>query len=522
MGRKKAPPYLKPPSRPIFQTLPPELLHVIFSELDLKDILAIRTTCSVFASVGLDYLEDEIPLMFHRGKFRALTEIAEHPKLSKKMRSLFYVVDRCQLAPYPEWDRRRPDPEPNAKWEYDRDAKFYTERDFRASFRDGEKHYLECRKRKAAVPESERRAAYDKFRALCQDVSDVEDEGYDLHCLRVLFENCSKIREVTIASQGDIMRHLNASITGFGDAMTRPYKDRHWWTSGVHQTLTVARAAYRAGTKLDSLTIRNVPPTIFDKHHGIGKEEWRALKALVKPLHRLRLWTNVDPPDEEECDEFDDLDPGIRQIQRRCEQIFEDGHLHDLLSSATELRVLKLGMPHWNPYEDDEPEYSRLELALGETVYPHLYELSISDCEVDEEYLIALILRHKATLRRLYLFNISLSDDDGSWHEVFDSISCQLPQLRRLRLRGAFYSGNAIEIAFEPAGSESRRIAPYRDALENFILKGGDFPTDNEDILPDQADFPDESYRPPGLRQDNTKPDDPMRDYGYDEFDMRI
>jgi len=91
---------LKPPSRPIFQTLPPELLHVIFSELTLKDILAVRTICSIFASVGLDYLEDEIPLMFHRDEFRALTEIAEHPKLSNKMRSLFYVTDRCQVESY--------------------------------------------------------------------------------------------------------------------------------------------------------------------------------------------------------------------------------------------------------------------------------------------------------------------------------------------------------------------------------------------------------------------------------------
>lgn len=86
MGRKKAPskmPYLTPPSKPIFQTLPPELLHVIFSQLPIEDILALRTSCSIFASVGLDYFEDEIPLVFHRDKFRALTEIAEHPKLSK-------------------------------------------------------------------------------------------------------------------------------------------------------------------------------------------------------------------------------------------------------------------------------------------------------------------------------------------------------------------------------------------------------------------------------------------------------
>jgi hypothetical protein len=208
-------------------------------------------------------------------------------------------------------------------------------------------------------------------------------------------------------------------------------------------------------------------------------------------------------------------------MQYDCEENFADGYLHEILSSATELRVLKLGMPQW--HEDNyDPVYSRLDWALGETVYPHLYELSISDCEVDEEYLVDLILRHKATLRRLYLANISLFDFEASWAEVFTRISCKLPQLRRLRLRGTFYLDGDSEIEFEHAGSESRRIAPYRDALENFILKGGEYPTDDEDVLPDQADYPDENYRRPGLRQDNTEPDDPMIDCDLDEFDTRI
>ena len=229
----------------------------------------------------------------------------------------------------------------------------------------------------------------------------------------------------------------------------------------------------------------------------------------------------MSPPDRTDDEEVDKLDPGIRQMQYDCEENFADGYLHEILSSATELRVLKLGMPQWN--EDNyDPVYSRLDWAFGETVYPHLYELSISDCEVDEEYLVDLILRHKATLRRLYLANISLFDLEASWVEVFTRLSYKLPQLRRLRLRGTFYLDGDSEIEFEHAGSESRRIAPYRDALENFILKGGEYPTDDETVLPDQADYPDENYRRPCLRQNNTEPDDPMTDYDLDEFDTRI
>ena len=166
MGRRKAP-YLKAPSRPIFQTLPPELLHSIFSSLSIEDILAIRTTCSVFASVGLDYLGDEVPLVFHRAKFKALTEIAEHPKLSKQIRSLYYVFDRCKHEDYKQWDRGRPDPHPEERLEIDSDEKFYTKRDFRRCIREGRKEAMEWHKRITNVPESDRRAAYEKFCALC-------------------------------------------------------------------------------------------------------------------------------------------------------------------------------------------------------------------------------------------------------------------------------------------------------------------------------------------------------------------
>ncbi|GAB7331703.1 hypothetical protein MBLNU13_g03684t1 [Cladosporium sp. NU13] len=306
MGRKKAPskmPYLTPPFKPIFQTLPPELLHVIFSKLSIEDILALRTSCSVLASVGLDHLEDEIPLVFHRDKFKALTEIAKHPKLSKQMRSLFYVVDRCKVQSFEKWDHCRPDPHPEDQEDYDRDAKFYTERDFRACAREGKKDFYKFLKRMAAVPDSERRSAHERFCALCQDIADVEDEGYDLSCLRLLFEKCPRIREVMIGSQMDIAQ-----------------------------------------------------------------------------------------------------------------------------------------------------------------------------------------------------------------------VSYQLPQLRCLRLRGAFYLDGDSEIEFEHAGCESRRIASYRDAVENFILKGGEYPTDDETVLPDQANYPDENYKGPGLRQDNTEPDDPMLDYDSDNL----
>lgn len=149
----KKEPYLEPPTRPMFQTLPTELLHVIFSQLPTRNVLALRKTCSLFASVGIDYLGDEVPLVFHRDKFTALKEIAAHPKLAKQMRSLFYVIDRCRSKDYDIWDNNRPDPRPWEEDDWDRTAKSYTDRDFRMFAREGRKSWQMTQERKASVPE---------------------------------------------------------------------------------------------------------------------------------------------------------------------------------------------------------------------------------------------------------------------------------------------------------------------------------------------------------------------------------
>jgi hypothetical protein len=74
------------------------------------------------------------------------------------------------------------------------------------------------------------------FEALCRDTAEIYESGYDLACLRLLFNGCSKLREVTIASHAgrESDRRLNAEFTAFASEMTVLYED---WTrvyAGVH------------------------------------------------------------------------------------------------------------------------------------------------------------------------------------------------------------------------------------------------------------------------------------------------
>jgi hypothetical protein len=58
--------------RPLLQTLPTELIHLVFDQLPLQDVLTARKTCSTLADLGIDHFGDQVPLVYHRDKFRAL------------------------------------------------------------------------------------------------------------------------------------------------------------------------------------------------------------------------------------------------------------------------------------------------------------------------------------------------------------------------------------------------------------------------------------------------------------------
>jgi len=549
-------------ARSRLQALPTEILHLVFDHLPLQDLLTTRKVCSFFAHVGIDHFGDEIPLVYHRNKFRALCEIAGHPEISKRMRSLFYRFDRCGWAPYEIWDSLRPDPQ--LKKEIVPLAK---------QLQEG--HGAYGRKSKAAkvridgVPESDRQKGYRAFEALCRDTAEIYECGYDLACLRLLFQGCPKLREVTIASRVGSGRRLNAEFTAFSDTMTMLSED---WTrvyAGVHQVLTVTTAVQESGVALDSLTMFHVSQELFITSKP-------ALRALVQPLRRLRMAIHTlqspvdqgrnsavintayvsndngnddedegndresnddndnddeddgedDDEDEdededegqhrdEEIDDNDDEDAGVRfryLDSRDPQYVVRMTRLRELLAEARDLRVLSLELP-LNHVRLTVCGGARLKHAIGDTIYPHLYELSISMCEIQAGHLVDLILRHKATLRRLYLGHLDLTAKGRTnWRTIFTKLSNKLPNLRGVRLTGDFLRNRCSDSSLHADPVMTRS---YRDSLQNFVLYGGIWPK-----KPSSVRRPKRSEQLPEILNDYMESDDPARDYIPDEFDL--
>jgi hypothetical protein len=135
------------------------------------------------------------------------------------MRSLFYMADRNKLADYEKWEQNRLLPVPNEEDLYDDESlAAYVARGPRAGQKTAEERLMA---REALASESECRASYELFKALCRDQFNIEREQYDQSCLRALFEGCPGLREVTVASQRYCMRELDGSPSRGPTSTTR-------------------------------------------------------------------------------------------------------------------------------------------------------------------------------------------------------------------------------------------------------------------------------------------------------------
>lgn len=212
-----------PPAHSLLTSLPVELLYNILSGLDTASVLSARVTCCLLAHIGLDHFGDEIPLVFHRDKFRALTEIAAHPVVAKRMESLYYACDLLKRTDWYQWDVRR-----SSKETYcDSVMDFRTESEQRSRVltmkpKDGVKRLKASTKSDTA--------AFKRFHELCTDQASITESHYDVSCLCSMFEGCPKLREVAFtfcSDDGGPQRRLKSARTAFAEGMTVAHGDSY-------------------------------------------------------------------------------------------------------------------------------------------------------------------------------------------------------------------------------------------------------------------------------------------------------
>ena len=441
------------------------------------------------------------------------------------MRSLFYIVDRFKETSFEEWVENRITGDPLNTTKYMPEA---ADADDEEIGRHAVEAAIEASEaRLAAVSEQELQDGYREFLNTCHDQDEINEEGYDHACLLPFFQGCCNIREVTIASRVHCERDLGALKTAYYKTMVRPTGDKSWSDAGADQVCALVRAMESSEVKLDSLTIAGISHTIFDRSTDRGELMSHALRVLVRPLRRLRLLIQAWSPEdgdlsEKSSDSESELDVekalnSVPVVRLQSFNLFEKGPVREVLSEARELRALKLEPPEWDPH--GEPEYIRLDYTLRDVQFPHLYELSLSRCAFDGDWLVDFLLQHKATLKRLSMSHMTLAEVRPSWRDIFTRLSCQLPYLYKAKVYGEFHRQYRPPILFDH--KHSGQSMAYNQAMEGFILKGGNYPSEYSTewrTREPEVDGNDE-HPPHGSSGDNTLSDDPALDYESDEYD---
>jgi hypothetical protein len=577
-SRAPAPHLVAPPSYPELIGLPAELHEMICGYLHIDDILALRRTCYVLRDSTITSFGKEVPLVYSRPKFEALKCIAQHYQLATRMKSLCYVFDRMEGRSPERWNAERIDGmkvvmsgwddsdsdsadsildsmEPGhsvaafldhiaGDSDHEMESSTYYHREEVCQKKRESRHAMRVfSMSRTAIPEGATgrwnsrtyadylRGHYEAFREVCRDQDKIRRERFDYDCLTSLFEGCLNIREVTMASKAYCNRELKGERSAFRDTLMRLTHDGNGSRAGVAQTSALLEALCQSGTKLNSLTLAGISHKVFDRFSTNGEIMSDRLRATVRSLHRLRLFIQACPPHLLNHKYDGSADHSLTPNA----SVFIRGHVYEVLKEARELRVLKLELLQCRPDRYDDT-YVRLVNVLAyktqdTIIFPHLYELALSQCRCDGKLLIAIVANHRSTLRRVTLSHMTLETHSSeycrcNWEGVFIRLSrLKVPNLRKVRLRGDFCDADDTPICFSDPGVHLSRITPYTKDMENFIVKGGNYPS--EDLPVRHYHF--QGYNAlnclhvacvdSGLPDDNRPIDDPANYYTLDEFD---
>ena len=511
--RVRRAPTERPPERSMLDAIPVELLHRVVEELEPDDIASARLVCKLLAHVGADHLLEEVKLVHHRGRFERLVHIANDAFFAKQVKSLYYQGNRFDPSDtYDDWARRRKVP---CRWaDYnvlDETPSFGTIDDYNSeraqrAMACGWKRYEE--NSKGNFTQAQLDAAYEAYNGFVLDQDCIEEENLDLNCLTTLFKAYPNLEDVTIAIGHGTRGRLDAMTFAFGSAMVTPLGDVSNEDQGVRQFRTICEAVKLSGKQLKSLTATNCSHNIIPQN----AEKLALVKDVVRSLHTLRLGITTYAEEEEEAEAMYE-DAFAR---------YASGDLREILQAASNLRVLKIAFT-MGPELESCAMYIDV---LRDLQWNRLREFGVSQFQAIEDQLVDFVLRHKDSLRRLSLSNCDLLE--GSWTSLFKRISCKLPKLRKLKLRGRlikFHLSYAIEeYNFDVPGGEAKPIDVLRDAVTKFVLEGGDWPDTSE--VPERCgDFwlEDPEYEPAGwLEDDGQVTDGSDISYGSDAFDAII
>ncbi|KAI1755898.1 hypothetical protein F4782DRAFT_487572 [Xylaria castorea] len=374
--------------------VPPEILYVVCSLLDVDDILSFRLVNKLFADIGAAYMLPEATFYMHQEEFDRLQTISLHPIFSKHVSSLTYFAETLDS--------------PKVSWrEFVRDHK--------------SKMRWNGKLRKLNLTAGQLMAEYKKY----SDAVDEQDKlmlaKKDVDLLKEVLPRFPKLECLTM-SAGNLFyegRYRTQREKPFADVL------RSGYMSGIHP---------EGKRPLDALLLANANSPCALRTLRAGSLHWRFFKRserdlvrMFRPLANLtsiELSVNVDPADER-IHEGNSL--------RKCQRLLAKGAIRKILKSMPHLECLYVEILNLECDQQEKGACLKDIIEVG-FHWPNLKELVLGGIVGDRAEFMKVFLPHKNTLQKLCLRDVTLANT--SWEKF-------LPDIRRnLRLEEACICGD--------------------------------------------------------------------------------
>ncbi|KAI0458037.1 hypothetical protein F5B21DRAFT_461070 [Xylaria acuta] len=374
--------------------IPPEIIYVVCSLLDVDDILNFRLVNKLFADIGAAYMLPEVTFYMHKEEFDRLEAISLHPIFSKHVSSLTYFAETLDSPKVP-WREFVRDHKSNMRWN--------------------------GKLRKLNLTPGQLMAEYKKY----SDAVDEQDllmlAKKDVDLLKEVLARFPKLGALTM-SAGNLFyegRYRTLRRKPFADVL------RSGYMSGIHP---------EGKRPLDALLLANAHSPCALTTLRAGSLHWRFFKRSERDLARMfrplanltsiELSVNVDPADER-IQEGNSL--------RKCQRLLAKGAIRKILKSMPHLECLYVEILNLECDQQEKGACLKDVIELG-FHWPNLKELVLGGIVGDRTDFMKVLLPHKDTLQKLCLRDVTLANT--SWRRF-------LPDIREnLRLEEACICGD--------------------------------------------------------------------------------
>ncbi|KUI71902.1 hypothetical protein VM1G_07512 [Cytospora mali] len=364
--------------------IPVELIHLICSFLNVRDVRRLRLTCRKVGAVAASYALAELVFYLHHGDFEMLRYFADHPEYSGHVKSLAYSVKVLEMQSLSFGDFAE------QKLQHDRDL-WYNRPVFDMDHepREDSEEFLQ--------------GAYQRYRQVHDPQTRIVAERLDATTLQEVIPKFRNLKSVMVL-QGEQFK-LDWSFFVRGCKMPKTPFD--------NLLVPVINYPGRACCHhMDSLLLPlRTLPTNQLRTLRLGEIDWSFFKKLQdssrldQMVEICRNLTTFDLCVYTRTATARDGDEGF--YAARCKAALRKGGLRRLLGSMTRLEILNISFTY-NRFETMFRSEAIYPAALSDIVpedmcWKNLRKFKFDRVEGTRQEWVGFILRHSSTVSRFHL-----------------------------------------------------------------------------------------------------------------------